>query len=231
MLLTVEDIAKMIDLSCVKTNSSEEDINKLVENALKYRVGQVSVMQCFIPLVKKLLKDDTKIKIVGNVSFPSGTDSTHVKVEQAEEMVAEGCGEIDMVINVAKLISEKYSEVEEDVKAVVEAAGKLPLKVIIETPYLSQNDIIKACEICINAGASFVKTGTGWAHRGTSLDDIKLIKSVVGDSIKIKASGGIRDLNMLVEMYKLGARRFGVNLSSGIKILDECIQNGGNITL
>lgn len=229
MILTVEDIAQMIDLSCVKTNSSEMDVNKLVESARKYKIGQVSVMHCFIPLVRNLVKDD-KIRIVGNVSFPSGTDSTAIKVAQAKEMVAEGCNEIDMVINVAKLISGRHTEVEEDIKAVVEAANKLPVKVIIETPYLDKKEIKTACEICVRAGAAFVKTGTGWAHRGTTLEDIKIIKSVVGDRVKIKASGGIRDLKTLIEMYKLGTRRFGVNLASGINILEECIKKGGRIT-
>lgn len=230
MLLTVNDIAQMIDLSCVRTNCCEKDITKLVENARKYKIGQVSVMQCFIPHVKKLLKNDPDIKTVGNVSFPSGSDSTSLKIEQTKEMISEGCDEIDMVINVGKLLSGNYSEVEEDVRVVVEAANKLPVKVIIETPYLNRNEIEKACEISINSGAAFVKTGTGWAQKGTTVDDVKLIKSIVGDRIKIKASGGIRDLKALVEMYKFGARRFGVNLISGEKILDECIKNAGSIT-
>jgi deoxyribose-phosphate aldolase len=231
MILTVKDIAEIIDLSCVRTDSCKQDIVDLVKNAQKYKIGQVSVMHCFIPYVKKLLKDNSEIKIIGNVSFPSGSDSTSLKVLQAKEMVSDGCNEIDMVINVGKLRSGEYSEVEADVRAVVEAVNKLPVKVIIEMPYLNSKEIEKACEISINSDAAFVKTGTGWAKKDTTVDDIKLIKSIVGDRIKIKASGGIRDLKTLVEMYKQGASRFGVNLKSGKKILDDCIINGGEITI
>jgi deoxyribose-phosphate aldolase len=231
MILTVQDIAQMMDLSCVRTDSSKNDIEELVNNARHYNVGQVSVMHCFIPYVKHLLKDDPHIKLVGNVSFPSGSDSTSLKVMQAEEMVASGCDEIDMVINVGKLCSGDYFEVEEDVRAVVGAANQLPVKVIIEMFYLNLNETRTACEISINAGAAFVKTGTGWTPKGTTIEDVKLIKSMVGDRIKIKASGGIRDLDTLVEMYKLGTRRFGVNLASGKQILDDCLGRGGKIAL
>lgn len=231
MILTVKDIAKMYDLSCVQTNSDEKDIRALAESARKYDCGHVSVMQCFIQDVKKLLSDRPDIKVVGNVSFPSGSDSTSLKVYQAGEMLAAGCDEIDMVINVAKLRSSRYEEVENDVKAVVAAVKGIPLKVIIEVSCLTQEEVKKACEICMSAGAAFVKTGTGWMPNGTTIEDIKLIKSIVGDKIKIKASGGIRNLDTLVQMYKLGVTRFGVNLKSGQAILEECIALGGKVTI
>jgi deoxyribose-phosphate aldolase len=109
------------------------------------------------------------------------------------------------------------------VRAVVETVSPIPLKVIIEIMSLTPEETKQACDICMRSGATFVKTGTGWANRGTTLEDVRLVKSYVGDRIKIKASGGIRDLNMLVEMYKAGARRFGVNLRSGIQIVEECM--------
>ncbi len=231
MTLTVKDIAQMFDLSCVRTDSDENDIRALAECARQYDCGHVSVMQCFIPEVKELLKDRPDIKVVGNVSFPSGSDTTSLKVFQAGEMVAAGCDEIDMVINVGWLLSGRYEAVEKDVKAVVSAAGGLPVKVIIEISCLEPKIVEKACEICIRAGAAFVKTGTGWMAKGTTADDVRLIKAIVADRIKIKASGGIRNLETLAEMYKLGAVRFGVNLKSGKAILDECIEMGGRITI
>lgn len=231
MILTVSDIAKMMDLSCVKTDSDENDIKQLSQEAIKYNCGQVSVLQCFIPDVKVLLKGRPDIKVVGNVSFPSGSDSTSLKIAQTKEMLAVGCSEIDMVINVGKLRSGRYPEVEEDVKAVVNTAKDIPVKIIIEIPCLEKHEIKKACEICINSGAAFVKTGTGWMLQGTTAEDIEFIKSIVGNAIKIKASGGIRDLNTLIKMYKLGAERFGVNLRSGKTILEECITLGGQVTL
>jgi len=223
MILTEKSVAAMLDLSCVRTYSCKADIDELIKNARKFEIGHVSVMQCFVPYVKELLKGDPDVKIVGNVSFPSGSDSTSLKVQQAKELAASGCDEIDMVMNVGKLRSGDEADVEADVRAVVEAANRLPVKVIIEMPYLNLHEVEIACEICIQAGAAFVKTGTGWAERGTSVDDVRLVKSIVGDRIKIKASGGIRDFHTLAEMYEQGACRFGVNLKSGIKIIEECM--------
>jgi deoxyribose-phosphate aldolase len=223
MYLTGKDIAKMIDLSCVRTFSDKADIEEMVAAARKYDFGQVSVLQCFIPYSKQLLIDRPDIHVVGNVSFPSGSDTTTVKVFQAKEMVAAGCDEVDMVINVGKLRSAELEEVEQDVKAVVQAASPLPVKVIIEIMLLTPAEVETACKIVLRSGAAFVKTGTGWAERGTTLDDVRLVKSIVGEKIKIKASGGIRDLDDLVAMYRAGARRFGINLKSGIEIVEKSL--------
>ena len=222
MLLTAQEIARMIDLSCVRTTSSKAEIEETVAAAKKYGFGQVSVLQCFIPYTKSLLADAPQIRLVGNVSFPSGSDSTTVKVFQAKEMAAAGCDEIDMMINVGKLRSGELQEVEQDVLAVVETARPLPVKVIIEIMYLTPAEVEQACHICIRSGAAFVKTGSGWANRGTTLEDVRLVKSIVGERIQIKASGGIRDLEGLLAMHLAGARRFGINLKSGIEILESC---------
>lgn len=226
MLLTAQDVAKMIDLSCVRTTSNKADIEEMVKAARAYGFGQVSVLQCFIPYTKKLLADAPAIHVVGNVSFPSGSDTTSLKVLQASEMVAAGCDEIDMVMNIGLLRSGELEEVEADVRAVIEIVRPLPVKVIIEIMYLTPQEAEQACGICVRAGAAFVKTGTGWADRGTTLEDVRLVKSLVGEKIKIKASGGIRDLDMLTAMYAAGARRFGVNLKSGIQIVEECLGRG-----
>jgi deoxyribose-phosphate aldolase len=223
MLLTGKEIAKMIDLSCVRTISTKMDIEAMAAAAQKYNFGQVSVTQCYIPYTKQLLQKDPQIHIVGNVSFPSGSDSTSLKVFQANEMLAAGCDEIDVVMNIGMLKSGDLFEVESDVRAVIDAVRPLPVKVIIEIMYLTPNQVKQACEICLRTGAAFVKTGTGWADRGTTVEDIRLVKSFIGESVKIKASGGIRNLDLLVKMYQAGARRFGVNLNSGIKIVEECL--------
>jgi deoxyribose-phosphate aldolase len=141
-------------------------------------------------------------------------------------MVASSCDEIDMVMNIGKLRSGELAEVEADVRAVIETVHPIPVKVIIEIMYLTMEETVQACGICLRTGAAFIKTGTGWANRGTTLEDVRLVKSLVGDRIKIKASGGIRDLNTLVDMYDAGARRFGVNLKSGVKIVEECLSLG-----
>jgi deoxyribose-phosphate aldolase len=222
-LLNASEIAKMIDLSCVRTDSSKADIEDMVEAARRYGFGQVSVLQCMISYTKQLLRDAPGVRLVGNVSFPSGSDSTSIKVLQAKEMMAAGCDEIDMVMNIGSLRSGDLGEVEGDVRAVIETVKPTPAKVIIEVMLLTPEEIRQACEISVRAGATFVKTGTGWAQRGTTVDDVRLVKSIVRDRAKIKASGGIRSLETLLQMYDAGARRFGVNLRSGINILEEAV--------
>lgn len=224
MLFSARDIARMIDLSCVRTSSNKADIEEMVAAAIQYGFGQVSVLQCFIPYTRELLVGNPAIRVVGNISFPSGSDTTTLKVFQAREMLAAGCDEIDMVMNIGKLRSGDLVEVEADLKAVIDTVHPVPVKVIIEIMYLNAVETQKACEISERAGADFIKTGTGWADRGTTLEDIRLIKSIVDDRVKIKASGGIRNLATLAEMYRAGARRFGVNLKSGISIVNECLE-------
>lgn len=231
MALTAKEIAKMMDLSCVRTNSTWDDIQTLVDTAVQYEFGQVSIMQCFIPEVKKMIAAHPGIHLVGNVSFPSGSDSTSVKVFQAGEMAAAGCDEIDVVMNVARFLSGRMDEVQEDLRAVVKAAGSLPVKVIIEAAYLTPEQVQTASRIAVDVGAAFVKTGTGWAEKGATVEDVRLIKSVVGERIQIKASGGIRSLAALLEMYKAGARRFGVNLRSGKAIVEEAAVNPGMLSI
>ena len=137
--------------------------------------------------------------------------------------MAEGCDEIDVVMNIGKLRSGELVEVDSDVRAVIETVHPIPVKVIIEVMCLTPEETRHACAICVRSGAAFVKTGTGWAELSTTLQDVQLIKSLVDDSIQIKASGGIRDLDGMVKMYEAGARRFGVNIKSGIKIVEEAL--------
>ena len=221
MRLKATDVARMIDLSCVRTTSSKRDIEAMIAAARQQGFGQVSVLQSMVPFTRHLLGDEREIRLVGNVGFPSGSESTSVKLAQAKELVAAGCDEIDMVMNIGFLRSAEIELVENDTRAVIEAVRPLPTKVIIESMLLRQDEVRAACEICIRAGADFVKTGSGWADRPTTVNDVRLIKACVGDRINIKASGGIRSLETLVEMYDAGARRFGVNLKSGIDIVRQ----------
>lgn len=221
MGLTIKNIAGMMDLSCVQTYNTEKDIASLVSAAKKYKCKCVSTLPCYISKVVQLLGDDAEILVVGNIGFPSGGDTTNSKVAQAKELINLGCDEFDMVMNVGWLKSRKYAAVKQDIISVVDVAMGKPVKVILEVSCLTDYEIQKACEICIKAGATFVKTGTGWNGK-TTMEQIRLIKSVVGDRIKIKAAGGIRDLNTLLNMYRQGVTRFGVNLNSGISILKEC---------
>lgn len=222
-MTALKNIGRLIDLSAVRTNVDEKEIELLAETAKKYKCIAVYVMPCFVPEIKSLLWDEPDILIGGAVGFPSGADTTSIKVAQAKEQIQEGCQELDMVINVGKLLSKRYSYVEEEIKAVVDIAGGLQVKVILEVAYLTDDEIKKGCELSINGGAKFVKTGTGWADKPITINHIKLIKSFVGNSIKIKAAGGIRDLDTLIKMKNLGVSRFGIGLKSAQKIFEEYI--------
>jgi len=229
MDLTVCDVARMIDLSAVRTDVDEAEIRALVETAKLYQCICVFGMPCYTPEIKALLQDEQDILVGGVVGFPSGADSTTMKAVQARELARIGCDELDMVINVGWLRSGRYRAVGEDIRAVVDAAGGLPVKVILEVAYLTDDQIRKGSELCISGGAEFVKTGTGWAGHPTTLEHIKLIRSTVGDAVKIKAAGGIRSLKTIADMYRLGVSRFGIGLQSGRRILEECAGLPGGV--
>ena len=134
-----------------------------------------------------------------------------------------------MVANVGMLRSGRYDYVEEDIKQVVDAAEGAPIKVILECHYLDDDEIRKGSELCVRAGADWVKTGTGWSETGATLHNVTLIKAAVGDAIGVKASGGVRDLETLAEMYRRGARRFGVSLVAGARLLQQCAALPGGV--
>ena len=227
MKLSPLDIAQMIDLSAVQPNDGDRAIRDLVETAKKYQCGLITTLPSQTPLAKHLLGETKDTHISGNVGFPSGGQTPSIKVAEARELVLMGCAELDMVISLGKLISGDDQYVLDELRAVVEAADGRPVKVILECHYLSPGDILKGCDLSIQAGAAFVKTGTGWAPTGATLENVALIKSHVGDAIAIKASGGIRSLETILEMYRLGARRFGVGLRWASQILQQCSQFPG----
>ena len=157
------------------------------------------------------------MKVAAVVGFPLGAMTTAAKVFEAKEAIENGASEIDMVINVAKLQDGEYGYVEEEIRQIKEAIGKNVLKVIIETCYLSDEEKVKACELSLKAKADFVKTSTGFGTGGATFEDVKLMKSVVGDNAKVKASGGVKDKETAEKYVELGAERLGT--SSGIEII------------
>ena len=223
---TIQNLANMIDLTAVRAEDDEAVVRALADAAKKYRPICVCTLPGHTPLLRHLLADEPDIHIVGAVGFPSGGNTTATKVAETQELLHMGCSELDMVINIGLLRSGRYQRVLDDIRGVVDVAGAAPVKVILECHYLSPDQIRVGCELCIQAGASFVKTSTGWAPTGATLENVALIKSCVGDAIAVKAAGGIRDLDTVMEMYRLGARRFGVGLSSAISIFEECARDG-----
>ncbi|MCL4251935.1 MAG: deoxyribose-phosphate aldolase [Anaerolineae bacterium] len=216
--LTHQQIAKMIDISAVQAYHGERDIRELVGYAREYGFGAVHVLPSWIPFARTLLQDVPGISLGSPVGFPSGGNHTAIKRAEAIQMVSDGVTELDMMINVGKLRSGDYTYVLEELRSVI-ASVNVPAKVIIETHFLTDDEIRRACELCVEAGAQFVKTSTGWAPAGATLTNIALIADCVKDRIGIKASGGIRDLDMLVKMYLYGVRRFGINLQSAVEIV------------
>lgn len=221
MKLTGYEISRMIDLSAVKAEDDDTYIRSLVECAREYRCIAVIPLPSRTLLVKELLQGDPDITLGGAIGFPSGGHTTSIKVAEAKELIALGCSELDMVMNIGKMVSGRTTEVLEDICAVIEAADGVPVKVILECHYLTHDQIRKGCDLCVQAGASFVKTGTGWAPTGATLENIALIKAQVGEAIGVKAAGGVRDLETLLQMYRMGARRFGIALHSATKILEQ----------
>lgn len=219
--ITPNDIARMIDISAVRADSTLEEVNTIIEKAILYNFICIFPMPCFIPVSIKKLVGHHSVSVGGVVGFPSGGETTNSKVFQACENVRMGCKEIDMVINIGKLKSGLYEDVLEDICAVKDAIGDdIPLKVIIEVALLTDVEIEQAANIVRRSGADFLKTGTGWAGV-TTLSHVKQIKNIVGDTIKIKVAGGVRDLDTLLEMHNVGVCRFGIGHKAASEIIEE----------
>lgn len=216
-----EQIAQMIDISAVRADSTWSEIEQIIEASKKYPFICIFTMPSMIEKYVETVKALPQTGLGGIVGFPSGGDTTTMKVAQAKELVAAGCDEVDMVMNVGKLKSGFYDEVKSDILAVKEAVAPLPLKVIMEVCLLSDEEIGKASEIIRDCGVAYLKTGTGWAG-ATTMHHIDVIKQTVGDTIPLKVAGGVRDLNTLLEMKAKGVSRFGIGYKSAIKIMEEC---------
>ena len=207
---------KYIDHTILKATASNADVQKLCEEAIEHEFYSVCVNGCYVADAKHLLQG-TDVKIAAVVGFPLGAMTTAAKVFEAKEAVENGASEIDMVINVAKLKDGEFEYVENEIRQIKEAIGDNILKVIIETCYLTDEEKVKACELSLAAKADFVKTSTGFGTDGATYEDVKLMKSVVGDNAKVKASGGVRDKETAQKYINLGAERLGT--SSGIDIV------------
>lgn len=222
MTFNRQQLARMMDFSTVRAESDIEDIKRMAEAARAYNPVAVFALPGWTRMLRDMLSDCKDVAIGGVVGFPSGGDTTEAKVSQAGELLEMGCLELDMVLNVGKLRSGLTQEVEQDIRAVVQAAQDRPVKVIFECGHLSDDQIREACHASARAGARFVKTGTGWADCSNIANAVSLMHRCVGDCLGIKAAGGIRDLETLTDLYSRGARRFGVGVDSAIKILEQC---------
>ncbi|SEQ53731.1 deoxyribose-phosphate aldolase [Hyunsoonleella jejuensis] len=212
----MKPLNRYIDHTLLKANATTQEIINLCEEAKAHNFFSVCVNSAYVPLAQNQLKDTT-VKVCAVVGFPLGATSTKTKVFEAKTAVEEGADEIDMVMNIGLLKSKDFDSVWKDIEAVKKQLPNTTLKVILETCYLEDIEIIKASELAIQSGADFIKTSTGFGTRGASVHDVKLMKSVCKGCVKIKASGGIRDTKTALEYINLGVDRLGT--SSGIAIV------------
>ncbi len=215
--LSDKSLARKIDHTILKPEATSKEITSLCEEAKKYNFASVCVNSSFVPMCADLLKG-TDVKVCTVIGFPLGAVTTEVKRFEAEQAIYNGAQEIDMVINVGRLKEGNYDYVFNDVKEVASVAKKNSAicKVILETALLTDEEKVKACVICKNAGANFVKTSTGFSKGGATAGDVALMKYVVGSGIGVKASGGIRSKEDAEKMIASGADRIGASASVAI---------------
>nr|WP_297782885.1 deoxyribose-phosphate aldolase [uncultured Allomuricauda sp.] len=209
-------LADFIDQTNLKPTATTADIQKLCEEAKTYGFYAVCVNGCHVPIAKETLKT-TSVKVAAVIGFPLGAMSAKAKVFEAVDCVEHGADEIDMVINIGWLKSEMYDAVRDEIHAIKQAIGDKILKVIIETCYLTDSEKEKACALAVEAHADFVKTSTGFGTGGATVEDVKLMKRIVEDKAKIKASGGVKNKEMALQYIDLGVSRIGT--SSGPELL------------
>lgn len=214
----MKKISSYIDHTVLAANALPADIIKLCEEAKAYNFYAVCVNGHYIKLAKEQLMG-SDVKLAAVVGFPLGAASTNSKVYEAKQAILDGANEIDMVINIGMLKAGEHDFVREEISAIKQAIGNHVLKVIIETCALTNEEKQTACQLAYEAEADFVKTSTGFGSHGATLADVQLMREVVGDKMKIKASGGIRDKKTAQQYIDAGVDRIGT--SSGVKILNE----------
>lgn len=221
--MTPLELAPYIDHTLLKPETTRVQVEKLCQEALEYSLYAVCVNPRFVQTCRQHLSKSS-VKIASVVGFPLGASTTRTKIQEAEEAVLHGAHEIDMVIWLGGVKSAEWGEVEADIRGVVQAVPPAMVKVIIETGLLSKEEKIKACEVSVRAGAHFVKTSTGFNGGGATAEDVKLMKSLVGQKAQVKASGGIKDFKTALAMIQAGASRIGT--SSGVQLITQGTASG-----
>lgn len=218
---TYQEIAKMIDHSLLHPVMTDRELEEGCEIAVKYDVASVCIKPYYLKRCAEILKGST-VKASTTIGFPHGGHTTSIKVAEAKQALEDGGEELDMVVNIGKVLSEDWGYVRQDIEAVLRVtheAGAI-LKVIFENCYLQDAHKIKLCEICGELGVDFVKTSTGYGTGGATLADLKLMRQYSPPSVRIKAAGGVRTFDALLEVRAVGVSRVGA--SRTVEILDEC---------
>lgn len=218
---TYTDISKMIDHSLLQPTTTQDDLESGIRLALAYDAGSVCLLPYYVERCAELLAGST-VKTSTTIGFPHGGHTTAMKRAEAEQALADGCEELDMVVNISKVLSGDWDYVTADIKAVIEvahAAGQ-KVKVIFENCYLNDGQKIRLCEICAELNADWVKTSTGYGTSGATIEDLTLMRKHSPDRVQVKAAGGVREFDKLLEVRALGVSRVGASATKGI--LDEC---------
>ena len=217
---TYEDVAKMIDHSLLNPTLTNKELEEGCQLALKYNVASVCIMPFYLKRCAEILQGST-VKAGTTIGFPHGGHTIAVKVAEAKQALDDGGEELDMVVNISKVLSGDWEYVREDIKAVIDITHdrRQKVKVIFENCYLNDDRKITLCEICGNLNADWVKTSTGYGTGGATVEDLKLMRKHAPDHVQVKAAGGVRDLDKLLEVRALGVTRCGASQTA--KILDE----------
>jgi deoxyribose-phosphate aldolase len=217
--ITYEELAKTIDHSLLNPDMDEDTVIAGCQLAKKYNVASVCVKPYHVKMAVEQLKgSDVEVGTV--VGFPHGSSTTETKVFEARDAIANGATELDMVLNIGELKSGNADYVRQDIAAVVSTAeGKTLVKVILENAYLTDDEKRLACELCEAAGANFVKTSTGYAPGGATIEDLTLMRASVGPQVQVKAAGGVRSLDAILDVIDVGTTRVGATATA--KILDD----------
>ena len=222
-ILSIKDIAYTMDPSALAINASYEDMYEMVEMCKKYDFGCSFTWPAYYKEFSAALKG-TNTAFGASLAFPSGQEPTFIKEKQAEWFMTMDPVEVDMVMNVGWLRSKRFKETADDIRAVRKIIGDVSLKVIIEAMQLTDEEIVNACNVCMDAGADYVKTGSGFSQTPTTLHHVELVKETVGDRAKIKVAGGVKDLKTLLQMYKRGARRYGIGFRNAVNIMETAMR-------
>lgn len=220
-----QDLARYIDHTLLKPTASRLEIEQLCAEALRYGFAAVCVNPVHAAAAARLLKGSA-VKVCTVIGFPLGASTTLAKVLEARDAAAAGAQEIDMALNIGSLLEGDYAQVYSDIKAVRDAVPGLVLKVILETGYLTKEQIVRGCILAKMACADFVKTSTGFGPSGAAVEDVKLMRTVVGEDLGVKASGGVRDYASALAMLEAGANRIGT--SAGVAIVEGWRGETGN---
>ncbi len=218
---TYSDIAKMIDHSLLNPTLTDRDLEQGCQLALRYDVASVCIMPYGLKRCAEMLKGST-VKASTTIGFPHGGHTTAIKVAEARQALADGGQELDMVVNISEVLSGDWDYVRSDIAAVIDVTHKKgqKVKVIFENCYLNNDQKIKLCEICGALGADWVKTSTGYGTGGATIEDLKLMRQQAPQHVQVKAAGGVRDLDKLLEVRAIGVTRVGATRTADI--LDEC---------